>query len=210
MLRTNSVGHRVHHFAAAALVAGSLSSCSGVTVYVDHIPYAPGYTFVDKTVSISGVDMRIELSGKMLEQTTYVLGIPFREKLIDAAPDRIVADLGFTSHQGTSLVQLAPGTLLDRRLGLSSPTRIAATSMGKSKLCYYHTYVRVDDQTATAAKLVVNQDEWTCAIVEFTIPGYQHDDALELILGPIDVGGKIISLPPISFSLGTRKTVASH
>ena len=171
--------------AAAALLGG----CATAQTVVESDPVIAGKTYVDRPVSLGRVKMLVDLQPQSLEaepeapppgeEVDITLGF-----LAAGEPTSVVARTGALTPKGG-----APAQLVARfQVGGSAIGCVPATG-DELGLEYWF------NGTATA--------QWKCVTLRFRVPGRQPMDPLELTFEPINVGGELQRLLPITFSFRT-------
>jgi len=174
--------------AAAALLAG----CATAQTVVEADPMIAGKAYADRPVSLGRVKMMVDLHAQALggegddgepaagEQIDITLGF-----LAAGEPASVVARSGALKSKQDGAV----GELVARFQAGGTALGCVPTAGADLALDYWF------NGMATA--------QWKCVTLRFRVPGRQPTDPLELTFEPVNVGGELVRMLPVTFAFRT-------
>ena len=174
------------------LLAGLLAGCSTVQTVVEADPVIAGKTYSHKPVLLGRVKMQVDLHTQTLESD---------DDDAAAGAEQIDITLGFVASGEPTSVVARSGTLKSKKDGQEAELTARFEARGSSIEC-----------VAEAGKELgleywfngtVKGDLWKCVTLRFRLPGHQPQDPIELTFEPINVGGELVRMLPVTFAFRT-------
>lgn len=177
---------RTGMIAAAALLAG----CTTAQTVVEADPVIAGKTYASRPVVLGRVKMAVGLQAQVVDEDD------------PAAAEQLDVILGFLAAGGepTSVVARsgalksgkdgAAGELVARFQARGSSIECVAELGGEMGLEYWFNGT-------------VKPDQFSCVTLRFRLPGHRPGDPLELTFEPVNVGGQLVRLLPVTFTFRT-------
>lgn len=172
--------------AAAALLAG----CATSQTVVEADPVIAGRTYVARPVALGPVKMAVDLQAQAVAEDD------------PASAEQLDLTLGFLAAGGepTSVVARsgalkstrdgALGELVARFQSRGSPIECVAELGAELGLEYWFNGT-------------VKPEQFSCVTLRFRVPGHRPGDPLELTFEPINAGGRLIRMLPVTFNFRT-------
>ena len=171
---------------AAVLLAG----CSTVQTVVEADPVIAGKTYNHQPVPLGRVKMQVDLHPQALESDGE-----------GAGAEQIDITLGFAASGEPTSVVARSGALKSKKDGQEAELTARFEARGSSIECF-----------AEAGKELgleywfngtVKREQWNCVTLRFRLPGHQPLDPVEFTFEPINVGGNLVRILPVTFALRT-------
>jgi hypothetical protein len=170
--------------AAAALLAG----CSTAQTVVEADPVIAGKTYHQKPITLGRVKMAVGLQSQIADDDD-----PASAEIVDVT-------LGFlASGEPTSVV--ARSGALKAKDGAEAELVARYDTRASSIECV--------GETGTELGLeywfngTVKGEQFKCVTLRFRLPGHQPGDPVELTFEPINVGGQLVRMLPVTFAFRT-------
>lgn len=172
------------------VLAGLLAGCSTVQTVVEADPVIAGKTYSHKPVPLGRVKMLVELHPQTLERGDDAAGA-----------GQIDITLGFVASGEPASVVARSGALKSKKDGQEAELAARFEARGSSIEC-----------VAEAGKELgleywfngtVKGEQWKCVTLRFRLPGHQPQDPIELTFEPINVGGELVRMLPVTFAFRT-------
>jgi len=176
------------------LLAGLLAGCSTVQTVVEADPVIAGKTYSNKAVPLGRVRMAVNLQPQVVdaddpadaEQVDITLGF-----LASGEPVSVVARSGALKSKKDG----AEGALAARFESRGSPIECVAEVGKELGLEYWFNGT-------------VRAEQFKCVTLRFRLAGRQPTDPIELTFEPINVGGELVRMLPVTFAFRTEEIEA--
>lgn len=172
--------------AAAALLTG----CATAQTVVEADPVIAGKAYADRPVSLGRVKMIVDMHAQMIEG----------EGEAPAPGEQIDITLGFLASGEPASVVARTGALKSKRDGATGELVARFQAGGTALGCV----------PSTGADLALDYwfngmtaGQWKCVTLRFRVPGRQPTDPLELTFEPVNVGGELVRMLPVTFAFRT-------
>lgn len=178
---------------AAVTAAALLAGCGSAQTVVEADAVIAGRAYRNQPVSLGRVKLRIALQGQVAdaqppeaEHVDLVVGF-----VATGEPASVVARGGRLRAKKDG----AEGELVARAEARGTPLECIAEPGSELSLDYWF--------NGTARR-----EAWKCVTLRFRVPGHRPGDPLELTFEPINVGGELQRLLPITFAYRTEEITA--
>ncbi|HUR40363.1 MAG TPA: hypothetical protein VM240_04265 [Verrucomicrobiae bacterium] len=175
--------------AFAALLAGCGSTPQTV---IEADTVIAGRSYRNQAVSLGRVKLRVAL----LPQAPVADGEP--------APVEIM--VGFATSGEPLSVVAAGGSLVAKKDGARGELVGRQQARGTGLECVAENQAELGLEYWFNGK--VQRDSWRCVVLRFTLAGHRPGDPLELQFEPINVGGELQRLLPVTFAYRTEQLEA--
>ena len=170
---------------AAVLLAG----CSTVQTVVEADPVIAGKTYANRPVALGQVKMAIDLQPQAVDGND------------PAAAEQIDITLGFIASGEPASVVARSGALKSKQDGAEAELTARFEARGSPIECVAEVGKELGleywfNGTARA-------EQFNCVTLRFRLAGHQPTDPIELTFEPINVGGRLVRLLPVTFAFRT-------
>lgn len=174
---------------AAALLAG----CSSAQTVVEGDAVIAGRTYRNQAIPLGRVKLRVALQGQDAQAQ------PPESELVDLL-------VGFIATGEPASVVARGGRLRAKRGGAEGELLARADARGTALECIADVGGELSPDywfNGTARR-----ESWKCVTLRFRVPGHRPGDPLELTFEPVNVGGELQRLLPITFAYRTEEITA--
>jgi hypothetical protein len=174
--------------AAIVLLAG----CSTVQTVTEADTMIGGRAYRDQPIDLGRVKMMVTLQPQVKEGEKFVTD-----------PEHVEIVIGFlTGGEATSVVAHS-GTLVSRKDGKAAELVARFQARGNDARCLAETVGELTTDYWFNGR--AGAEAWKCALLRFRLPGHQPTDPLDLNLEPVNVGGELVRVLPVTFVFRTTQ-----
>jgi hypothetical protein len=177
---------RIGLVAAAALLAG----CSTTQTVVESDPVIAGKTYASRPVALGPVKMAVDLQAQVVDDDD------------PAAAEQLDVTLGFLAAGEPVSVVARSGTLTSQKDGAQAALVGRFQSRGSPIECVAELGAELGPEYWFNG--MVRGQQFSCVTLRFRLPGHRPGDPVELAFEPVNVGGRMMRLLPVTFVFRTE------
>lgn len=174
-----------------ALVAAAvlLTGCSTAQTVVEADPVIAGKTYHQKPITLGRVKMAVGLQPQIADAAD------------PAVAEVVEVTLGFLASGEPTSVVARSGALKSRKDGAEAELITRYDTPGSSIECVGETGGELGLEYWFNG--TVKGEQFKCVTLRFRLPGHQPTDPIELTFEPINVGGELVRMLPVTFAFRT-------
>ena len=177
----------------AVLLVTLLAGCSSVQTVIEGDAVIAGKTYRNQAIALGRVKLRVALPGR------DALAQPPEAEVVDVL-------VGFIATGEPSSVVARGGRLRAKKDGAEGELLARADARGTALECVAD--VGGELSTDYWFNGTARREAWKCVTLRFRVPGHRPGDPLELTFEPVNVGGELQRLLPITFAYRTEEITA--
>lgn len=175
-------------FALAALL---LAGCAVEQTRIEADPVIGGRAYPGKPIDLGRLKMIVALQPQIRENDKFVTD-----------PEQLDIVLGFLAAGEPASVVVSAGRLASLRTGHEAQLATRFQAQGNAQGCGGEPLGELSTDYWFNAR--ADATDWKCALLRFRLPGHEPGEPLELRIAPVNVGGELVRVLPVSFAYRIR------